>query len=360
MKDWWTCSWLIALGALIATGSGAAAETTHRIGVAMPIVIGHRGASGYLPEHTLAAYYVAVRQGADYIEPDLVSTKDGRLVARHENEISGTTDVAEHPGFASRRTTKVIDGVSVTGWFTEDFTLAELRTLRARERIPQLRPANTRFDNQFGIPTLEEVLALVDAVNKERRVPLGVYPEIKHPSYFDSIGLSMEEPLVRTLHRYGYTGRRAPVYIQSFEVANLRALSRMTRLPLMQLIGNADPIKREDLADIARYADGVGLNKDLIIPRNPDGSLGNATTVVDDAHAAGLIVHAWTFRAENDFLPLDYRSGEDPAAPGDLAAEIRRFLETGLDGFFTDQPDVGVTARDAWLHRQRRDSPHEQ
>ncbi len=339
---------LIVVGALFAAGAGAAT----------PIVIGHRGAPGYLPEHTLAAYYIAVQQGADYIEPDLVSTRDGRLVARHENEIGGTTDVAEHPAFAARRTTKVIDGDSITGWFTEDFTLAELKTLRAKERIPQLRPANTRFDNQFGIPTLEEVLTLVDSINAERRrkarngedvAPLGVYPEIKHSSYFDSIGLSMEEPLVRTLHRYGYTGPKAPVYIQSFEVANLRALSRMTRLRLIQLIGNADLIKREGLAGIARYADGVGLNKDLIIPRNPDGSLGNATTVVDDAHAAGLIVHAWTFRAENDFLPLDYRSGQDPMVQGDLAGEIRRFLETGLDGFFTDQPDVGVMARDAWL-----------
>lgn len=345
-------------GALIvAAAPGIAAETARRAGVREPIVIGHRGASGYAPEHTLAAYYIAIQQGADYIEPDLVSTRDGRLVARHENEISGTTDVADHPEFAARRTTRVIDGVALTGWFTEDFTLAELKTLRARERLPQLRPANARFDGQFEIPTLEEILALVESTNEERRrqarhgVPLGVYPEIKHPGYFDSIGLSMEEPLVRTLHRHGYKGPKAPVYIQSFEAANLRALRRMTRLPLIQLIGNAELMRPDGLAEIARYADGVGLDKNLIIPRNADESLGNATTVVDDAHAAGLIVHAWTFRAENDFLPLNYRVGADPAATGNLAGEIQRFLQTGLDGFFADQPNIGVAARNAWLKR---------
>lgn len=341
-----------------------------------PIVIAHRGASGFLPEHTLAAYYVAIQQGADYVEPDLVMTKDGVLVARHENEIGGTTDVADRPEFASRRTTKSIDGVNVTGWFTEDFTLAELKTLRTRERIPAIRPDNTRFDDQFEIPTLDEVLQLVDSVNEQRAKgarkkgdkapqPIGVYPETKHPTYFDNLGLSMEEPLVRTLHRWGYVGKKAPVYIQSFEVSNLRDLSKMTRVPLVQLINASgrpydfvvagDPRTYADLASadglkwISKYADGVGVNKELIIPRAADGSLGQPTQVVTHAHAAGLIVHTWTLRAENAFLPTNFRIGTDPTALGDMAAEALRFLEAGVDGYFTDHPNWGVIARDAFL-----------
>jgi glycerophosphoryl diester phosphodiesterase len=337
-----------------------------------PIVIGHRGASGYVPEHTLVAYFIAIEQGADYVEPDLVMTKDGVLVARHENEIGGTTDIAERPEFASRKTTKSIDGVAVTGWFTEDLTLAELKTLRAKERIPQVRPANTRFDRMFEVPTLEEVLALVQAVNqerfravsgKERRhfKPIGVYPETKHPTYFAKLGLAMEEPLVRLLHRYGYRGKKAAVYIQSFEVGNLQRLAKMTSLPLVQLLSDtgkpwdfvvsgdartyADLAKPTGLAAIAKYADGVGVNKNLVIPRTPTGFLGTPTTLVADAHAQGLIVHGWTFRAENTFLPADFRSSTDPAAIGDMAAEAKRFLELGMDGFFTDQPDIGVRAR---------------
>jgi glycerophosphoryl diester phosphodiesterase len=341
-----------------------------------PIVIGHRGASGYVPEHTLTSYFIAIQQGADYVEPDLVSTKDGALVARHENEIGGTTNVAEHPEFEARRTTKVIDGVSITGWFTEDFTLAELKTLRAKERIPQIRPDNARFDGQFEIPTLDDVLALVKWQNelraqaarkagKPKPRPIGVYPETKHPTYFDGIGLSLEEPLVRTLHRNGYEGRHAAAYIQSFEVSNLKDLSRMTQLPLVQLINSVgqpydfvvkgDPRTYADLAtavgltEIARYAAGVGVNKDLIIPRNADGSLGTPTQVVPNAHAAGLIVHTWTHRAENTFLPTNLRLGSDPTAYGDMVAEVLRYLEAGVDGFFTDQSIIGVVARDAFV-----------
>ena len=314
-----------------------------------------------MPEHTLVSYFIAIQQGADFVEPDLVMTKDGVLVARHENEIGGTTDVAERPEFASRRTTKSIDGVSITGWFTEDFTLKELKTLRARERIPAQRPANTRFDRMFEVPTLEEVLRMVEGVNRARGKPIGVYPETKHPTYFQNLGLAMERPLVKLLEKYGYRGRHAPVIIQSFEVANLRQLRRMTQVPIAQLINNggrpwdftvrgdartyADLATPAGLAEIATYADGVGVNKDLMIPRVAGGFLGTPTSLVRDAHAAGLVVHGWTFRAENAFLPADFRSSTDPNALGDLEGEIRRFLELGMDGFFTDQPDIGVRAR---------------
>ena len=341
-----------------------------------PIVIGHRGASGYAPEHTLVAYFMAIEQGADYIEPDLVMTKDGVLVARHENEISGTTDVASRPEFADRRTTKTIDGTDVTGWFTEDFTLAELKTLRAKERLPELRPTNTRFDGMFAVPTLEEVLALVKGVNDQRRQtasdeerrhlkPIGVYPETKHPTYFAGIGLPMEDALVTLLERYGYHGKSAPVFIQSFEVANLKQLERITDLRLVQLLNEtgqpfdfvvtgdprtyADLAKPAGLAEVATYASGIGVPKSLLIPMTPDGALGAPTTLVDDAHANGLTVHSFTFRAENFVLPTDFQSSTDAAAFGDLSGEVQRFLELGIDGFFTDHSDIGVRARDAFM-----------
>jgi glycerophosphoryl diester phosphodiesterase len=323
-------------------------------------VIGHRGASGYRPEHTLGSYRLAIAQCADYIEPDLVSTKDGVLVARHENEIGGTTDVADHPEFASRRTTKVVDGVSITGWFTEDFTLAELRTLRARERLPEVRPQNTAYDGRYRIPTLAEVLDLARHSRTCDGRPVGVYPETKHPTYFASIGLPLEERLVRTLDRYGYRGRRAPVFIQSFETGNLRRLDRLTDVRLVQLADcsgapydlgvagaprtYADLLTPAGLRSITRYADGVGVCKNALIPRNADGSLAAPSPVIRDAHRAGLIVHTWTFRRENQFLPLDFRVGTDPNAVGDLVGEIRVFVAAGIDGFFTDNPDLGVAA----------------
>jgi glycerophosphoryl diester phosphodiesterase len=324
------------------------------------IVIGHRGASGYRPEHTLAAYKLAIELGADYIEPDLVSTKDRVLVARHENEIGGTTDVASHPEFAGRQTTKVVDGVSITGWFTEDFALAELKTLRAKERIPELRPTNTAFDGLEQIPTLQEVIDLA------QREGVGIYPETKHPSYFDGIGLSLEEPLVATLSRNGYTKKTSPVFIQSFEVSNLEELNELTKVPLVQLISDVgkpydfvlsgDPRTYADLAtpaglrEIAGYADGVGPNKNLIVPRDAANRLGTPTTFVRDAHRVDLVVHPWTFRRENSFLPADFRQG-NPASPvylqatGDLPAELQLFYRLGVDGVFTDNPDVGAATR---------------
>jgi len=328
------------------------------------LVIGHRGASGYRPEHTLASYELAIEQCADFIEPDLVSTKDGVLVARHENFINATTDVANHPEFASKQTTKTIDGVTLTGWFTEDFTLAELKTLRAVERLPLVRPQNTAYDGLFEIPTLQEVIDLARSSRTCDGHVVGIYPETKHPSYFDSIGLSLEEPLVATLEANGYRGPRAPVFIQSFEVSNLQQLDTMTQVPLVQLLDctgkpwdfalSGDPRTYATLATpagldfISSYADGIGACKNLLIPRDAAGNLTAPSPVIADAHDRGLQVHGWTFRRENQFLPTSFQSSADPNAYGDLQGEITAFLAAGMDGLFTDQPDIGVAAVDAW------------
>ena len=343
-------------------------EERHRSISGHPLVIGHRGASGYRPEHTLEAYRLAIRLGADYIEPDLVSTKDGVLVARHENEISTTTDVAEHPEFAARKTTKTIDNVPLTGWFTEDFTYRELRTLRAKERIPEIRPQNTRYDGRFKIPTFQEVLDLAKRESRSTGRAVGVYPETKHPTYFDSIGLSLEEPLVRTLRRNGLARRNSPVFLQSFETQNLRDLDRMVRVPLIQLVNEtgapydlivrgdkrtyADLVAPAGLDEIARYADGIGPSKNLIVPRDMAGNLQKPTSLVRDAHREGLLVHPFTFRSENSFLPLDFRRGTEPTAYGNWAAEYELFFRLGVDGVFSDNPDDAVIAREG-LHLRR-------
>ncbi len=323
-----------------------------------PLVIGHRGASGYRPEHTLASYELAVQQGADYIEPDLVITKDGVLVARHEPQISGTTDVAAHPEFADRRTTKFVDGIAVTDWFAEDFTLAELKTLRAKERIPELRPQNTAYDGQFEVPTFEEVLRLRERLSRRYDREIGIYPETKHPTFFAAQDLPLEPPLIAALRRFGLDRRRAPVFVQSFEVGNLRWLNRRLRVPLVQLLSTpttppygywrsyGELATPAGLRFIATYADGVGPSKDYIVPRDASGRSLAPTSFVDDAHAAGLQVHPYTFRRENTFLPLELRSSTDPAGIGNLEAEIRQFFALGVDGVFTDNPDIGVAARD--------------
>jgi glycerophosphoryl diester phosphodiesterase len=286
--------------------------------MAEPIVIAHRGASALRPEHTLAAYELAIELGADFIEPDVVATRDGRLVARHENEISGTTDVAARPEFAARRAVKEIDGREKDGWFTEDFTLAELRTLRARERLPELR--GTAFDGRFGIPTLDEVIALAAAAG------VGVYPETKHPTYFASIGLALEPPLLTALEGFG-----GPVFIQSFEAGNLRALRGETEHALVRLTAGPPPA----VAEIAEYADAIGPHKDQVIPRREDGRLGEPTTLVEQAHAAGLLVHPWTFRPKAEFLPAGL----------DIAAELDAFLALRIDGVFADDVGTAVAAR---------------
>ena len=323
-----------------------------------PIIIAHRGLSGEYPEHTLAGYKAAIDAGADFIEPDLVLTKDGVLVARHENEISETTDVAKRPEFRERKTGKTIDGVRVSGWFTEDFTLAELKTLRAKERLPQLR--STKRDGQYEVPTFEEILVLLAQVNTGRARPVGVYPETKHPSYFSGIGLSHDVRLLALLARYGYRGKDAAVFIQSFEVGNLKTLRSKTDLPLIQLMdadggpadtpqtSYADMATAAGLKAIAEYADGIGPNKVMVIPRNLLGKLGVATALVTDAHASELKVHPWTFRRENYFLPLAMKSGINPFANGDLASEIRAYLAAGVDGIFTDNtPEAAAILRNA-------------
>ena len=315
------------------------------------LVIAHRGASGDRPEHTLEAYRLAVEHGADVIEPDLVMTRDGVLVARHENEISETTDVASRPAFADRRATKTIDGETRAGWFTEDFTLAELKTLRAVERLPDTRPANAAFDGQFEVPTLGEIIALAQALGAERGRPVGLYPETKHPSYFRGIGLPLEEPLVEALHAAGYTSSADPVWIQSFEVGNLKRLDAMTDLRLVQLaypggapadrpaLGYDAMMTPEGLDAVAEYADAVGVAKAFVL----DGGLA-PTPLVADAHAHDLAVHVWTVRAENAFLPAPLRSSDDPAERGDVAAEVRALVAAGVDGLFTDHPALVLRA----------------
>ena len=327
-----------------------------------PSVIGHRGAAGYRPEHTLASYELAVRLGVDVIEPDLVATADGVLVARHEPEISGTTDVARHPCFADRRTTRVVDGIPVTGWFTDDLTLAELRTLRAVERIPALRPRNALYDGRDRVPTFDEILAL--AARAPRRV--GVAPELKHPTYFRERGLPLEAALVRSLERAGLNRTGAGVYVQCFEVSTLVLLRSALRVALVQLtsaggapydlVAGGDPRTYADLTtpaglrQVARYADVLGPDKTQIVPRDRTGASLPATTLVRDAHRAGLAVVPYTFRNENAFLPLELRTGTDPAAYGDAFAEYARFYALGVDGLFSDNGDTAVEARHAHLH----------
>ncbi|WP_337062543.1 glycerophosphodiester phosphodiesterase [Kineococcus sp. G2] len=334
---------------------------------AAPLIVGHRGASAYRPEHTLAAYELAAELGADVIEPDLVSTKDGVLVVRHENEISGTTDVEERPEFADRKATKTIDGVELTGWFTEDFTLAELKTLRAEERLPELRQESTIFDGAYEVPTFEEVLDERERLSEELGREIGVIPEIKHSTYFESIGLPMEAKVVEALAEHGLNRPGSGATVQSFELTNLIELR--TELGLRadsvfltsasgapaDLVAAGDPRQYADLLlpstlrDIARYVDAIGPSLTQVVALEEDGTLGEETRLVDDAHAAGLEVVPYTLRPENEFLPVDYRSSEDPAEFGRVLDLAQVYFEAGIDGIFTDSPDLGVVARDRFL-----------
>ena len=345
---------LLAIAALTASCSAPASTPQSAALADSPIIIAHRGLSGEWPAHTLAGYQAAIDAGADFIEPDLVLTKDGVLVARHENNITDTTDVTGRSEFADRKMTKTIDGNQMTGWFTEDFTLAELKTLRAKERLTQLR--SNAHDGKFEVATFEEILELLAKANKGRDRPVGVYPETKHPGYFASIGLPHEAPLLALLERYGYKGKHAAVFIQSFEVSNLKALRAKTDLPLIQLmftgrspadqpgVTYAEMATMQGLQAIAKYADGIGPHKNMIIPRNMLGQLETPTSLVADAHAAGLRVHTWTFRRENYFLPLGHKSGINPASHGDLEGEIKAHVAAGIDGLFTDNTPEAVKA----------------
>lgn len=358
---------------------------------ASPIVIAHRGASGYRPEHTLEAYALAIAQGANYIEPDLVMTKDGELLARHEpmlarvdlnpdgsieiggdgkpviNRTDTSTNVWQLSAYANRLTVKTLDGIKVGGWFAEDFTAAEIRAdVRAQERLRDLRTANNAFNDQFVVPTLQEVVSLARQRSVELGRTIGVYPETKHPSHFKAHAEAndlprMEDKLVQVLHSNYGNSASAPVYIQSFEVSNLQYLNTKTQMRIVQLLNAsgkpydfvvsgdvrtyADVAKNtaEGLKFVAGYADALGVNTSLMIPL-AGGKLGATTTLVTDAHSVGLEVHGWTFRAENFFLPDEFDPSANPADFGNMKGQVLAFNALGMDGFFTDQPDLGVAA----------------
>ncbi len=384
-----TVTALVAIAVLTGCASDRSsmksAQSYPTLNGARPLVIGHRGASGYLPEHTLASYGKAIELGVDFIEPDLVVTKDGELVARHEPNITATTNVADLPQFASRKTTRKVDGISETGWFVTDFTLAELRTLRAKQPNPA---RNQSFNNQFPIPTFREILDLAKSESARTGRTIGVYPETKHPTYHVDAGLPIEPRLLKILAEYGYTKKDSPIIIQSFEVANLKALRKQTGVRLVQLVDGdgvdakgavtlaapfdkpydfavakdtrtfADLLTPKGLAEIKTYADGIGPWKPYLASAaqtlGPDGKPKDLngdkkitetdrvtitpTSVVKDAHAAGLFVHAYTFRNEADLLAFDYN--------GNPRNEYKRFFELGVDGVFSDFPDTAVAARD--------------
>ena len=355
-----------------------------------PLVIGHRGAAGYLPDHTLPGYRLAARLGADYIEPDLVATKDGHLIARHEPNITGTTDVASHPEFASRRRTMIVDGAAETGWFASDFTLREIKTLRA---VQPLAERSQRYNGRFKVPTFEQVIALSKRLSKELGRTIGIYPETKHPTYHQLLGLALERRLVDALDDAGLNRRRSPVFIQSFEQANLKALDRMTPVRLVQLIDANDvnpdgtldftaPYDRPydwtvsgrpellartfaffatdaGLDEVRRYADGIGpwkpyiasteaadINGDGVVgDENADGRVDEAdrrliapSDLVQRAHARGLLVHPYTFRSERRRLASNFE--------GRPVDEYLHFFELGVDGVFSDFPDDAFAARE--------------
>ncbi|XP_026323909.1 glycerophosphodiester phosphodiesterase GDPD6-like [Hyposmocoma kahamanoa] len=338
-----------------------------------PLVIAHRGSSGYVPEHTLGAYALAITMGADYVEPDLVMSNDGFLVARHENELLLSTDVANRPEFATRYKTQTIDGRTVSGWFTEDFTLQELKMLRSKEVIGKIRPGNTRMDGAFDIPTFQEIIDLVKAMEISERRIIGICPELKHPTHFQQLNLGMEKAVVDQFHENGYVGADSAAYIQSFEVSNLRELKNLTDIKLIQLMGNSsrqpfdqvllgtgltygDMATAEGLRNVATYAYAVGPDKSHVIPR-VGNNLGVPTSYVANAHAAGLKVHPYTFRAENFYLPYEFRSNDSSIADiGNMRGELQVFLATGIDGFFTDQPDVAVQMRGSCKENVRPNS----
>ncbi|MGH2744664.1 MAG: glycerophosphodiester phosphodiesterase [Thermoleophilaceae bacterium] len=368
----WIRAGLAAVAILAVTAPVAAAGKDHRDGRQgenNPLVIGHRGASGYLPEHTLESYALAIRLGADYVEPDLVATKDGHLIARHEPNITNTTDVASDPEFADRKTTKKVDGFDETGWFASDFTLKEIKTLGALQTFPE-RPQ--QFNGRFKIPTLSEVIELVQRESRRRHRRIGIYPETKHPTYHQALDLPLEGRLVRILDRYDLDKRKSPVFIQSFEQSNLMRLNRMTPVRLVQLVdafdvdangvliyeppfdrpydwtvsGDPELLSRtfgffatdEGLEEISTYADGIGPWKKYIVSTNANNDTLPPTDLIDRAHEHGLLIHTWTFRSEQSRLANQYN--------GNPINEYLQFYELGIDGVFSDFPDDAFVARE--------------
>ncbi len=350
------------VGSAMAIGLTACADLKGMKSMPKPILIAHRGASGYRPEHTLESYKLAIEQGCDFIEPDLVMTKDGHLICRHENDISETTNIADKPEFAARKATKIIDGETHNGWFSEDFTLAEIKTLRCKERLPQIRPQNTKYDGKFEVPTFAEVLELRERASKEKGRVIGVYPETKHPSYFLTQNLEYDGALLDHLRRFGIDGFDAPVFIQSFEVENLKRLASQTKTRLIQLMSKDDGpwdsqnaisrtyqsmISASGLNEIAKYAFGIGPEKVMII--EPNDMEYKTTDLVTNAHTAKLKLHPWTFRAENRFMINAFKSSPShdyEAKSGNINAEIKAFLKAGIDGLFCDNPDLARAAID--------------
>jgi glycerophosphoryl diester phosphodiesterase len=375
---------LLATAAIALAGPSAKAQQFKTLDGKPPLVIGHRGASGYLPEHTLESYKLAIEQGADVIEPDLVMTKDGYLIARHEPMLGGTTDVADRPEFASRKRKLLVDGIETEDWFAGDFSIAEIRQLRAKQ---PMKERNQSHNGKYLVPTFQEIIDLAKSESARLGRTIGVYPETKHPTFHNAIGLPLEPSLVGVLNAAGWTTKDAPVFIQSFEVANLKFLRRLTNVRLVQLVDAddvdadggivlkapsdkpydfvvtgdkrtfADLVTSEGLKEIRTYADGVGPWKPYLIPSkqvlgsdgkpvdlNKDGAVDGQdrvmmppTSVVADAHAAGLFVHTWTFRNEPRRLASDFK--------GDPAAEYKLFYQLGVDGLFSDFPDTAVKAR---------------
>ncbi|MFH9225791.1 glycerophosphodiester phosphodiesterase [Streptomyces lydicus] len=354
----------LGAGAAVLGGAGQA-SAAGRDGapreLPVPLIVGHRGASGYRPEHTFGSYQLALDMGADVIEQDLVPTKDGHLVCRHENDITATTDVSAHPEFADRKTTKTVDGVQLTGWFTEDFTLAELKTLRAKERIPGTRQHNTLYDGRWQVPTFEEVLQWAEREGRKRGRRVWLHIETKHPTYFRKLGLGLEERVAEALRAHGRHRRNSPNFLQSFEPSSIQRLGKLVDCPKVVLLGTlkdrpwdfvasgdprtvADLVKPEGLRWIAGFAEGIGPDLTVIIPRDKDNKLGTPTSVVKDAHAAGLVLHPYTVRNENTFLPADFRKGTDPNAYGDSLGVFKAYLATGIDGLFSDNCDTALLA----------------
>lgn len=341
------------------TAEAAKAGTQGRDKLPVPAVIGHRGTSGYRPEHTFGSYQLALDMGVDVIEQDLVPTKDGHLVCRHENDITATTDVADHPEFAARKTTKKVDGADLTGWFTEDFTLKELKTLRAKERIPEQRQHNTLYDGHWDVPTFEEVLEWAEKEGKRRGRRIWLHVETKHPTYFRKLGLALEKPLAKLLRRYGRDKAHSANFVQSFEPSSIEKLSKLVDCPGVVLLSGltsqpwdfveagdprtvADLVEPEGLTWMARFAQGIGPTLELVIPRKSDGTLDEPSTLVRDAHAAKLLLHPYTVRNENSFLPVDFRKGSDPNAYGNSLGYFERLFATGIDGLFSDNPDTAL------------------